>query len=100
MELAESQDEDKSLPLILHPTQDLLDEDIWTRAPPHTLHPTVPGLRCPPCNPATSAWSWPIPQPRPSAKASHPFRAACNFPLWVPQEGIKSNLTLKKLSGQ
>lgn len=34
MELAESQDEDKSLPLILHPTQDLLDEDIWTRAPP------------------------------------------------------------------
>ena len=34
MGLAERQDEDKSLQLILHPTQDLLDQDIWTRGPP------------------------------------------------------------------
>lgn len=31
---AEKQDEDKCLQLSLHPTQHLLDWDIWTRAPP------------------------------------------------------------------
>lgn len=77
IELAESQDEDKSLPLILQPTQDLLDEDIWTKAPPHS----IPLSQDFDVHPLPTAWSWPIPQPRPSVKSSHLLRAASSLPL-------------------
>lgn len=78
-------------------------EGFWTGATPHSI------LLCQDldallqlgnsCLASACVPSIALPHPQASAKSSHTAHAASSLPLWAPQEGMRSLLTLQKLPG-